>query len=271
MDLETLILDVDYYHHRMATLNWEIGETIISFTDLTYVIDGEADYEIDGNIHRVKGGELLCIPPGSRRKAWSFPEKLVESQCMNVRIMDLSGQPVALPLGLITPIGPQPELNPLFYKLSTAWLTKEPGYRVRSRAYAMLILDRLLQIILYRKNKSPNDHRIFQVMTYVAHHYSEPIPIRQMAALSGLSPMYFGTIFRQQTGMPFRRYVNSIRLNHAENMLSSGEFNVSEVASACGFSDVFYFSKVFKELRGISPSKVKHHRREDPSKRQTAG
>lgn len=269
MNLENITIDIVYYNHRMATPNWEIAESVIPFTDFTYLVGGEADYEIDGKIYRVKAGDLLCIPPGSRRRAQSFPERLIESQSLNIYVTDLYNNPFSLPFDLITPLGPLPDLNPLFYKLNTTWITREPGYRLRARAYALLILDRFMQIHIYKKNKKPKDHRIFQVMKYVVDHYNEPISMQAMAELTGLSRMYFGNIFQQQTGMSFRRYVNSIRLNHAENMLASGEFNVSEVAIACGFSDVFYFSKVFKELRGIAPSKVKHHRREDSSKKHS--
>jgi AraC-like DNA-binding protein len=39
-------------------------------------------------------------------------------------------------------------------------------------------------------------------------------------------------------------------------MLRSGEYNVTEVSGACGFNDVFYFSKAFKQSRGVAPSLV---------------
>ena len=74
--------------------------------------------------------------------------------------------------------------------------------------------------------------------------------------MTNLSPLYFGTLFKQETGLTFRQYLTNIRINQAENLLSSGMYNVSEAAAECGFSDVFYFSKVFKEHRGISPSEV---------------
>jgi AraC-like DNA-binding protein len=68
--------------------------------------------------------------------------------------------------------------------------------------------------------------------------------------------MYFGNLFKQQVGMSFRQYLTSIRLNQAENLLLSGEYRVGEVADLCGFSDAFYFSKVYRKEKGISPSKV---------------
>ena len=77
-----------------------------------------------------------------------------------------------------------------------------------------------------------------------------------MARMTNLSTLYFGNLFKQETGQTFRQYLRAIRLNQAENMLNNGIYNVSETAAECGFSDVFYFSKVFKEQRGLTPSEV---------------
>ncbi|WP_345945627.1 helix-turn-helix domain-containing protein [Paenibacillus sp. S25] len=51
--------------------------------------------------------------------------------------------------------------------------------------------------------------------------------------------------------------LNRIRINIAEMMLSSGDFNVSETAERCGFHDISYFSNLFKTMRGYSPSSVR--------------
>jgi AraC-like DNA-binding protein len=45
-------------------------------------------------------------------------------------------------------------------------------------------------------------------------------------------------------------------------MLYSGEYKINEIADACGFSDVFYFSRLFKESRGFAPSNVIRTRKE---------
>ena len=85
-------------------------------------------------------------------------------------------------------------------------------------------------------------------------HYSEPLTVQKMAELVNLSDMYFGCLFKQETGMSFRKFLTMIRMNRAEEMLYSGEYKVNEIADACGFSDVFYFSRLFKETRGFAPS-----------------
>jgi len=68
--------------------------------------------------------------------------------------------------------------------------------------------------------------------------------------------VYYGNLFKKALGMTFKQYLISLRLNHAENMLRSGEANVGDAALQSGFSDIYYFSKLFKEKKGIPPSKL---------------
>jgi YesN/AraC family two-component response regulator len=117
-----------------------------------------------------------------------------------------------------------------------------------------MILQRFFQIIIYQKDTSIMDARIKKVLQHMSNHYHKPLTVQQMADMVNLSKMYFGNLFKQETGMTFRTFLTLIRMNKAEEMLYSGEYKIHEVADACGFSDVFYFSRIFKKHRGIAPS-----------------
>lgn len=58
------------------------------------------------------------------------------------------------------------------------------------------------------------------------------------------------------TDMSVVEFIRSIRLNHAMTLLTSGKYNVTEVSEMCGFSSSAYFSRVFKDNFGISPSEI---------------
>ena len=128
----------------------------------------------------------------------------------------------------------------------------------------MLLLTRCYQVIFRGKDNSNTNNRIEMVLQYVLDHYAEPLSVKKMAKMTKLSPLYFGTLFMKEMGQTFRQYLTTIRINQAENLLYSGMYNVSETASECGFSDVFYFSKVFKEHRGVSPSEILKSKKQSP-------
>ena len=52
-------------------------------------------------------------------------------------------------------------------------------------------------------------------------------------------------------------YVNYLRCAYAQQLLKDGEYNISETAVKSGFSDISYFTKVFKQQMGRLPSDVK--------------
>ncbi|MDR1541687.1 MAG: AraC family transcriptional regulator [Clostridiales bacterium] len=249
-----LVVEIEYYNHRICTPAWTIIEQRIRFVDVTYIIRGSAEYMINGEKVTASAGDLLCIQAGSLRSAASHPDNLMECYSVNGRVSDVSGKEMEMPLPLLTQIGMQQDIINLYQDLNATWLLRDPGYVMRARALYMIILHRYFQLILYKDYAKNHDNRIQKVLRYIINHYSEPLTVSGMAEMAGLSSLYFGNFFRQETGLTFKQYLTSIRLNHAEDMLASGEYNVNEVAEACGFPDIYYFSKIFKKNRGISPS-----------------
>jgi AraC family transcriptional regulator of arabinose operon len=76
----------------------------------------------------------------------------------------------------------------------------------------------------------------------------------ELAKLAGLSTSRFRTVFRQVTGTSTVRYLNWLRINRARALLMEGDYTVTEAAEAVGFSDVYYFSRLFRKMTGTNPS-----------------
>jgi AraC-like DNA-binding protein len=252
--LNNIIATVDYYNHRICTPSWCIIDDTINFVDITYVISGQAEYTINGKKYLISAGDLLCIPKGSQRSAINCPNSLMECYCINGIIKDINNTDINLPLPLICNIGLQTDIIALYNDLNTVWRLRDPGYILKARAIYLLILHRFFQLIVFKMDTSIIDQRIKKVLLYMSSHYNEPLTVSKMAEMVNLSDMYFGNLFKQETGMSFRQFLTSIRMNRAEDMLYSGEYRIHEIADACGFSDVFYFSRIFKENRGFAPS-----------------
>jgi AraC-like DNA-binding protein len=256
MNYDNLIPDMHYFVHRNSTPEWKIEESVINFIDVTYIVKGRAMYRIDNMDVNIEAGDLICIPKGSLRSAVTDPGNLMESYAANFHLKTLAGEEAAFPLPLLSHIGIHAGIITLYKDLNVEWLCREPGYQLKVRAFFLLILQRYLELIVYKNDSGMMDTRIRKAIRYITDHYAEPLTIGDLSEAAGLNPVYFGSLFKQSTGMSFRQYLTSIRLNQAENMLRLGESNVNEVAQYCGFSDIFYFSKVFKESRGVPPSKV---------------
>ncbi len=254
--MDNLVATVDYYNHRIATPTWHISEDLIDFVDISYVVSGQAEYIINAKRYTVTAGDLICIPAGSRRQATTNPNSMVELYSINGQMRDLEGNNITLPFPIVSSIGLHKDITALYTELNTVWKLRDPGYLMRARAIYLMLLQRFFQLIILNRDTSMLDIRIKKVLHHIANHYHEPLTVQNMADMVNLSDMYFGNLFKKETGMSFRSFLTSIRINHAEEMLYSGEFKISEIAEACGFSDVFYFSRLFKENRGIAPSQA---------------
>ena len=79
--------------------------------------------------------------------------------------------------------------------------------------------------------------------------------IAHYAELCDMSEVHFRRLFGEYMQMSPVEYRNSIRLANAKSKLQSGEYNVSETAELCGFSNLSFFIRLYKKKYGHTPKK----------------
>ncbi len=98
---------------------------------------------------------------------------------------------------------------------------------------------------------------IRQIQEYIQTHYIEDFTAGEIEKTCGLSYKYAGTLFKEATGQTIREYQRMLRLARACKLLKETDRTITEIAQMTGFSEVFYFSKVFRKERGCSPSEYR--------------
>ena len=255
---DNAIPTLGYFSNRINTPNWEIEPAITDFIDLTYVLRGQAIYTINAQEVHVAEGDVLCIPKNSQRAAVSKNPTEFECFAANFLLHNMpTGEEVDVPLPLISNVGIHNDVITLYRRLNESWLSRQPGYTMVYRANLMLILHRFMSMLVYDVNAHHFDLRVKQAIRYITDNYADCLTISEVAEAVSLNPVYFGALFKKETNTTFRDYLNTIRLNQAEDMLRVGKWNVTEVAQNCGFTDVFYFSRLFKKYKGVPPSALR--------------
>lgn len=94
---------------------------------------------------------------------------------------------------------------------------------------------------------------------YMEENYSEPLALSDVAAHVGLSAEYLSRLFKDETGVKFVVYLNNLRLKHALRLLETTNLKVYEVAEQVGYSNLSYFSTVFKKNFGQNPFDYKNN------------
>ncbi|TCL63346.1 YesN/AraC family two-component response regulator [Hydrogenispora ethanolica] len=100
------------------------------------------------------------------------------------------------------------------------------------------------------KNYSP---AIAKAVDYIHQHYTESINLTHVAGLVHLNPEYFCRLFKEETGRNFSNYLAGLRLGKAVELLKKSDHKVCEIAERVGYSNLSYFSTLFKKHYGISP------------------
>lgn len=106
-----------------------------------------------------------------------------------------------------------------------------------------------------KREYSPGDTRMYTAKEYIDTHFQDADCLPRAVAQSGVSARRFNDLFKTHFDMTPNRYLTHRRVESAKRMLETQSLTVSEIAELCGFSDVYYFSKVFKQLCGVPPSK----------------
>lgn len=94
---------------------------------------------------------------------------------------------------------------------------------------------------------------------YMEDYFAESLNLPEVAAHAGLSAEYLSRLFKEETGVKFVVYLNNLRLKHALHLLETTNLKVYEVAEKVGYSNLSYFSTVFKKNFGQNPFEYKNN------------
>lgn len=108
-----------------------------------------------------------------------------------------------------------------------------------------------------KKTYSPKDKRMLLAKDYIDLHFRESDCLDTAIQQSGICSRRFGELFRNAYDTTPGKYLTARKIEYAKSLLSTGNISVTDVAALCNFSDVYYFSKVFKHETGVSPGKWK--------------
>ncbi|MEN8230313.1 MAG: AraC family transcriptional regulator [Bacteroidota bacterium] len=98
---------------------------------------------------------------------------------------------------------------------------------------------------------------IRKVKRYIELNFDKPFSLKDLSGLGNLSETYLCGQFSRFFGYPPIEYRTRVRLNHATQLLRDHNLRISEIAQRIGYSDVYHFSKQFKQHLGISPGKFR--------------
>ena len=99
---------------------------------------------------------------------------------------------------------------------------------------------------------------IKEAKEYIREHYSNPeLSVEMLCRHLHMSPAYFSTVFKKETGQTYVNYLTEVRLGKAVELLNETDDKTYMIAQKVGYQEQNYFSYVFKKRYGVSPTKYR--------------
>lgn len=118
-------------------------------------------------------------------------------------------------------------------------------------------IDNMLDQVLSNSNEQTL-RSVQKAIKYIDQHFEKHISLEEISDYVSLSPNYFSNMFKKTTGQSFIEYVSVIRIEKSKEMLMNLNYTVHHIATAIGYTDARYFSRVFKSIVGKTPTQYRN-------------
>jgi AraC-like DNA-binding protein len=98
-----------------------------------------------------------------------------------------------------------------------------------------------------------NDRLISEIFKHAEANFVSGSVFKDAVELSGMGTASFSRYFRNRTEKTFTRYVNEIRISNAQKLLINSDLKINDICLQCGFNNLTYFNRIFKEMNNITP------------------
>lgn len=97
-----------------------------------------------------------------------------------------------------------------------------------------------------------------EVLEYITLNYMEKISLEDIALKMNYCPAYISSMFVSYAGVNFKKYIDTVRIMHAVDLLKKTNKTVSCIATECGYENLKTFNNTFKRITGSTPKELRN-------------
>lgn len=246
--------------------------------ELIFLASGRAVFHIDSQPYEVCPGDLLMVPSGSLHVGYAMTEDRVEYWSLvfnRLLLTGSAGDPVherylspylegrlRLPVRLDGNDRDLAEVRAIVKRIKDEFERKAPAFEIVVRSELTSLFARLARMYLPagERETAPVDNkrteRFKSLIVHIQSHYRDKLTVTDAARMVHLTPHHFCKVFKAATGMTFIEFVNRCRMDEAERLLRRGGLTVTETAERVGCANLNYFTRLFKQVKGMTPSEA---------------
>ena len=244
-----------------------------SAVEVILPLRGEVLVGAEGREYHVQEGEVIILPAGSLHSL-----HMGEGCERELLLFEMNGvftlkefsafrQMMARPMYLAADDPCRERVRDIFFEIiqvhrSASLLRNMRNYALLLEIYAILgeqyLLTSASAAEMNTLNRQLSGEDAFnRALEHLNKHYMDDLTLDSLAAYAGFSRYTLSRMFRQNTGETFTRYLSQRRVGLAMELLSGTKMPVTQVALQCGFNSIATFNRVFREIRGCTPTQYR--------------
>ncbi len=223
------------------------------FFEIEYVFSGSGTYLVDGKEYEITPGKLCLVSPATAH-AFLSPDAVIGTVSFSANLCD------------------EALLSQFDFANSSIWMTlsesdqkfmdvnlRELVNNTNDRDYVVLLLNTIIARISKSFSQTNCNANAFspikRAILYITANFKRNISREDAAAHAGLTPSYFSALLKEEVGMSFKEYLDSLRFDYAAHLLLHTDRTVQQVCLDSGFSNYENFIRRFTARYGVSPKK----------------
>lgn len=223
--------------------------------ELIYVERGALIVIVNGASYRITSGNAMFIDSRVLHRISAIDEtSLLQTVIFDSAVINEFAKDICL----TTPVLDNGEIVKIAYaELMQELKNKPPLYTFTTTATVRkLIIEIFRNFPTEQKKPSGNtDEKLKELFLELKKNY-DWFTLNDAAKFMNMNASYLSRLFTAKTGMQFIRYINCVRVEKAVELIESGKFDMTEIATRCGFGTIRNFNAIFKKFTGYAPSKI---------------
>jgi AraC-like DNA-binding protein len=250
------IVHAHYVQHRFARHEHE--HLVIALVE-----NGIQQYTYRGSLHRTPAGQIFFVDGGEPHTGEPATQDgyLYRTLCLDPRVFARLALEVTDREDLPHFCGAVVADRELFSRLERLHRAVASGAPTMDReSFLLAVVAHLSRTHVEQRRESlqvgKEDFVVQKVREYLEAHYAEDVSLAQLGALTSRSFFHLARAFSRAFGLPPHAYLESVRVEHARELLKSG-MSVVDTALSVGYSDQSHFTNRFRRHTGITPSQYR--------------
>ncbi|MBD2871087.1 AraC family transcriptional regulator [Paenibacillus arenilitoris] len=269
--LGNMVVHIHWVLDKPALPGWEDIRQTVSGHTFYYIYSGKGIFRCEEEDREVEAGTLVYLWPGlplymKSSEAHPLRMTMLLFDCASLRKSENgwdAPEPIErLRLPFLMPLQSERmgKIGGLLREAEREWV---PGDLVRE-ARVKSVWYRLVQEV-HEAAEAGGRHSGEEGIAAALRRFKEKLDtgfatefrITELAEQTGFSPVYLRRTFAARYGCSPKEYLDQLRNEHAVRRLRFTGDSITDIAKACGYSDLYQFSKAFKKRNGISPSEYR--------------